>query len=59
MDDGTVLGRALLVLDACLCTSQVASLAELTSATGLPKPTVYRLAEQLVRRRLLDRVEGG
>lgn len=35
------------------------SLAELTAATGLPRSTVYRFAEQLVNIHWLDRVSSG
>ncbi len=54
----TVLDRTLLIIDSCLAGTQPSTLAMLTAATGLPKPTVHRIAEALVRRRLLERIDG-
>lgn len=49
----SVLGRATLLLGAFDAHSPVLSLAELTRRVGLPKPTVWRLARELVELRLL------
>lgn len=54
----SVLGRAAIVLEAFVDES-VLSLADLTAATGLPRSTVYRFAEQLVGISWLDRVPTG
>ncbi|MEN0128089.1 MAG: IclR family transcriptional regulator C-terminal domain-containing protein [Brevundimonas sp.] len=57
-DDHTVLGRATLILEvveAAGCLSQ----AELVRRTAMPKPTVRRIAEQLVVRDLLGRTPDG
>lgn len=54
----SVLGRAAIVLEAFVDDS-VLSLADLTAATGLPRSTVYRFAEQLVAIQWLDRVPAG
>lgn len=60
MDDRTVTGRVLAILDA-LAEAPVASLglADLTQATGIPKPTVRRIANDLVTRSVLVRGAGG
>lgn len=58
-DDGTVLGRAMMVIEACLDSTGPISLADLTAATGLPKPTVRRVANNLVQRDLLQRGPQG
>ncbi|MFE3200687.1 IclR family transcriptional regulator [Embleya sp. NPDC059237] len=55
MDDHTVTGRVIAVLDAVAAQRTPVSLAELTRRTTIPKPTVRRIAHDLVRRRLLDR----
>lgn len=54
----SVLGRAAIVLDAFVDDGAL-SLADLTAATGLPRSTVYRFAEQLVAIHWLDRVPTG
>lgn len=54
-----MLTRILNVLDRCLETAAPSSLGALANAAGLPKTTVWRIAESLVARGLLDRVEGG
>ena len=59
MDDHTVTGRVVALLDAVAALGDSATLAELTRGTGIPKPTVRRIAEDLVRRGLLDRGEDG
>lgn len=58
IDDHTVLGRVLLIIDACLIARAPVTLAELTTATGLAKPTVRRLARSLTDRGLLDQTRG-
>lgn len=57
-DDRTMLGRATLILDVVTRSGHPLSLAELTRSTGLPKPTVLRIAQALVARSLLDRRAG-
>ena len=57
MDDHTVMGRAVAVLDA-VAASAPASLTALTEATGLPRSTAYRIAEDLCRRGVLDKRDG-
>ena len=59
MDDKTVLGRALEIIDAVSLNGAGLTLAELTTRTGIPKPTVRRIAQDLVRRRVLTRDKGG
>lgn len=54
----SVLGRAAIVLEAFV-DDRALSLADLTAATGLPRSTVYRFAEQLVAIQWLDRVPTG
>lgn len=58
-DLDTVLGKAVTILRAFTPDDQVLALAELVRRTGLHKATVHRLARDLVRARLLDRVETG
>lgn len=55
MDDHTVTGRVVAALDAVAAHRDPVTLAELTRRTGLPKPTVRRIAADLVNRRLLER----
>jgi DNA-binding IclR family transcriptional regulator len=59
MDDRTVTGRVLAVLDAVAELDGRATLAALTARTGVPKPTVRRIAADLVRRGMLDRDADG
>lgn len=54
-----MLGRTLALLEAFGSDEQRLSLAELTRRAGLPKPTVYRMASDMVRERILDRLEDG
>lgn len=56
--DQTVIGRAEAILTALEGESAV-PLAELTRRTGLPKPTVRRLANSLTQRGVLDRRPDG
>lgn len=58
-DLNTVLGKAVTILRAFSADDRVVPLAELVRRTGLHKATTYRLAEELVGNRLLDRSEGG
>ena len=55
MDDHTVTGRVVAVLDAVAALDDAATLAALTRRTGIPKPTVRRIASDLVTRGLLVR----
>ncbi len=59
MDDHTVTGRVLAVLDAVADLGDAASLAAVTRACGIPKPTVRRIAADLVARGLLERSPDG
>ncbi|HEX6356653.1 helix-turn-helix domain-containing protein [Actinophytocola sp.] len=61
MDDHTVTGRILAVLDAVADHDGPISLAELTRAVAVPKPTVRRIAADLCARRMLRRCadDGG
>jgi DNA-binding IclR family transcriptional regulator len=59
MDDRTVTGRVLAILDALAGADAPVALAELARITGIPKPTVRRIANDLVRRRMVDRQAGG
>ncbi|WP_351233322.1 helix-turn-helix domain-containing protein [Streptomyces sp. NPDC002133] len=59
MDDHTVLGRASAILEAVGATSGPSSLAKLATETGIPKPTVRRIANQLVAQRILCRDPRG
>jgi DNA-binding IclR family transcriptional regulator len=59
VDDRTVVGRAIAVIEAvCECGPNV-TLAELTTVTGIPKPTTLRIANNLVNRRILKRTVHG
>ncbi|WP_436791258.1 IclR family transcriptional regulator [Yinghuangia sp. YIM S10712] len=59
MDDHTVTGRVVAVLDVVAAGRGPVTLAELTRATGIPKPTVRRIAADLVARNMLRRDENG
>lgn len=50
-------GRALLILDVLTRADEGLGLAELSSATGLPRSTTYRLAQTLVHHRLAEQEE--
>ncbi|MFB9185308.1 IclR family transcriptional regulator [Dactylosporangium sucinum] len=58
MDDGTVTGRVLLIL-ATVGRRGPISLARLTQVTGVPKPTVRRIANDLAARGMLVRTAEG
>lgn len=55
MDDHTVAGRVAAILDVVAAAPGPTSLARLAAETGVPKPTVRRIANQLVARNLLRR----
>lgn len=60
MDDHTVIGRVLALLDAVAAHEGPMSLAELTRAVAIPKPTVRRIAADLCSRQMLQRcIDGG
>lgn len=60
VDDRTVTGRVLAILDVLAeAPSAPVALSALTRLTGIPKPTVRRIANDLVRRGMLDRDESG
>lgn len=58
MDDHTVVGRALAILETVASSSDAVTLAHLARTTGLPKPTALRIANDLVGRGLLVRTDG-
>lgn len=55
----TVLGKAVAILRAFGPDDRMLPLAELVRRTGLPKPTVHRVAADLVGHRLLEKTEHG
>lgn len=59
LDDRSVLGRALLILEAFGVEDQAVGLSELTRRTGLPKATVHRMSRDLVAARLLSASPDG
>ncbi|MFE9207290.1 helix-turn-helix domain-containing protein [Micromonospora sp. NPDC007230] len=61
MDDHTVTGRVLAILEvlAEAPSGQPVGLAQLTARTSIPKPTVRRIANDLVAKRLVLRNGGG
>jgi|GEM_PF-2934913 len=58
-DDHTVLGRIVAILDAVSDAVEPLSLALLTRRTGIPKPTVRRIANDLVERGMLEQTADG
>jgi DNA-binding IclR family transcriptional regulator len=58
VDDHTVVGRALAVIEAVAQCGPRVTLAEMAAVTGIPKPTIFRIATSLVERGLLDRTDG-
>lgn len=56
MDDHTVTGRVVAVLDVVGAGQGLVTLAELVRGTGVPKSTVRRIAADLVERGMLERV---
>lgn len=59
LDERSVLGRALLILEAFGVEDQAVGLSELTRRTGLPKATVHRMCRDLVTARLLSAAPEG
>lgn len=61
VDDHTVTGRVVAILEALadVPSSSPVALAELTARTSIPKPTVRRIANDLVARRLVRREDRG
>lgn len=55
----SVLERVIALLDSFAVDDEELTLTELASRTGIPKPTVHRLAKLLVERRLLKRTAAG
>ena len=55
----SVLGKALVILRSFGPDEPVLMLAEVARRTGIPKPTVHRMARDLVDLHLLDTVDGG
>ena len=58
-DRSTVLGKALLVLQAFTAEDHGLTLAELVRRTGLPKTTTHRIVHDLLGARLLTSVDGS
>ncbi|MGW2665387.1 IclR family transcriptional regulator [Nocardia tengchongensis] len=58
-DDHTVVGRVVAILDTVADAPAPMPLHELTRRTGIPKPTVRRIANDLVARGMLMRTEDG
>ncbi|HQR26045.1 MAG TPA: IclR family transcriptional regulator, partial [Nocardioides sp.] len=58
LDPRSVLGKAMRVLRAFTAEDHGLGFAELQRRTGLPKATLHRVASDLVRARLLDRIDG-
>ncbi|MFG1809586.1 IclR family transcriptional regulator [Streptomyces sp. NPDC049040] len=58
MDDHTVIGRVTAILEV-VAGPHPCSLARLAAETGIPKPTVRRIANQLVAERILSRDAHG
>jgi DNA-binding IclR family transcriptional regulator len=54
-----VLGRTLALLESFETGDASLSLAELSRRTGLPKPTVHRMAAEMCRERMLERLPDG
>jgi DNA-binding IclR family transcriptional regulator len=59
MDDRTVAGRVAAILDAVAGGQDHTPLAKLAAETGIPKPTVRRIANQLVDLGILTRTPNG
>ena len=59
VDDHTVVGRALAVIEAVAECGPNATLGEFATLTGIPKPTALRIANNLVARGLLRRTPQG
>ncbi|MEV4260602.1 helix-turn-helix domain-containing protein [Kribbella sp. NPDC049584] len=59
MDDHTVTGRAMAILEAVGAGLGPMTLSKLVAETGIPKPSVRRIANRLVDHRILHRESGG
>jgi DNA-binding IclR family transcriptional regulator len=59
MDDHTVMGRAMAILESVASDGPGLALADLTRSVGLPKSTVHRVARDLARRGLLQEELGS
>jgi DNA-binding IclR family transcriptional regulator len=59
VDDRTMVGRTMALIEAVAAHGPPVGLAELASMTGIPKPTAHRIANDLVARQLLTRTERG
>ncbi|WUH89530.1 helix-turn-helix domain-containing protein [Streptomyces sp. NBC_00433] len=59
MDDHTVIGRVTAILEVVAAGTGPCSLARMAAETGIPKPTVRRIANQLVAERVLSRDPRG
>jgi DNA-binding IclR family transcriptional regulator len=59
VDDHTVTGRALALIEAVAAHGPTVALTELARMTGIPKPTSLRILNGLVARELLRRTERG
>ena len=59
MDDHTVVGRVMAIIDATLAANDPVSLADLSRLTEIPKPTARRLAMNLTSRGLLHKSDAG
>lgn len=58
-DPNTVLGRSVRLLDAFQAGDGALTLAEIHARTGIPKPTAYRLLNQLAGWGLVERLQDG
>ncbi len=58
-EDRSVAGRLFAIIDCVSFAADEVSLADLARLTGIPKPTVSRIANQLVSRRVLERGRYG
>jgi DNA-binding IclR family transcriptional regulator len=54
-----VLGRTLALLETFDAGDASLSLAELSKRSGIPKPTVHRMAAEMCRERMLERLDDG
>jgi DNA-binding IclR family transcriptional regulator len=59
MDDHTVVGRAVAILDCVASAAGPLPLAALTKRTGIPKPTARRIANDLAERGMLELTSDG
>ena len=59
MSERSMVARAVQVIDAVAASRAPATLGRLMRATALPKPTVRRIAHQLVEQGVLARTDAG